>query len=121
MLGLDNRDWSSLYPLCKLVYVDKQVRIAPGRPLEGSNQIEPLDHERPCDGYHLECLGLPSVVLTPFTGVHNLFSIGYCGWPVKDLSECVSDQGPRCSMVLANPTMDITQQLFPLFDGDAVQ
>ena len=43
LLGLDRGDRSSLYPLCKLVYGDKQVRIAPGRPLERSNQIEPPD------------------------------------------------------------------------------
>ena len=41
LLILDCRDRSSLYPLCKLVYGDKQVRIAPRRPLEISNQIEP--------------------------------------------------------------------------------
>ena len=63
--------------------------------------------------------GLPSVVLTPFTGVHNLFSVGYCDQPVEALSERISDQGPRCGMMPADPTMDITQQLLPLFDGDA--
>ena len=87
LLGLDRRDRSSLYPLCKLVYGDKQVCIAPERSLERSAYIESPDHERPHDGDHLECLGwqvgLPSVVLTPFIGAHNLFSIGYCGWPVK--------------------------------------
>ena len=31
LLGLDHGDRSSLYPLCKLVYGDKQVRIAPER------------------------------------------------------------------------------------------
>ena len=36
---------------------DKQVRIALGRPLERSNKIDPLDHEWPRDGDHLECLG----------------------------------------------------------------
>ena len=41
LLGLDRRDLSSLYPLCKLVYGDKQVRIAPGHPLERSDQIKP--------------------------------------------------------------------------------
>ena len=45
LLGLDCGDWSSLYPLCKLVYGDKQVCIALGRPLERSNQIEPPDRE----------------------------------------------------------------------------
>ena len=41
LLGLDHGDRPSLYPLCKLVYGDKQVRIAPGRPLKRSDQIEP--------------------------------------------------------------------------------
>ena len=57
LLGLDRRDRSSLYPLRKLVYGDKQVRIALGCPLERYNQIEPPDHKRPCDGDRLECLG----------------------------------------------------------------
>ena len=57
LLGLDSRDRSSLYPLCKLVYGDKQVRTTPERPLERSDQIEPPDHERPRDGDRLECLG----------------------------------------------------------------
>ena len=64
-------------------------------------------------------MGLPSVVLTSFIGAHNLFGIGYCGQPVQALSECISDQGPRCGMVSTDPTVDITQQLLPLFDGDA--
>ena len=45
LLGLDYVDRSGIYPLCKLVYGDKQVCIALGRPLERSDQIEPLDHE----------------------------------------------------------------------------
>ena len=57
LLRHDCGDQSSLYPLCKLVYGDKQVCIAPGHPLERSNQIEPLDHEWPRDGDCLECLG----------------------------------------------------------------
>ena len=72
LLKLGHGDRSSLYPLHKLVYGDKQVRIAPGRPLERFNQIEPLDHKRPHDGDRLEFLGrqvgVPSVVLTPFIG-----------------------------------------------------
>ena len=57
LLKLDRGDRSSLYSLCKLVYGDKQVHIALGRPLERSDQIKPPDHERSCDGDHLECLG----------------------------------------------------------------
>ena len=57
LLGFDRGDRSGLYPLCKLVYGDKQVRIAPRCPLERSDQIEPPDHEQPRDGDRLECLG----------------------------------------------------------------
>ena len=64
-------------------------------------------------------MGLPSVVLTPFTGAHNLLSVGYCDRPVEALLECIFDQGPRCGMVLVDPTVDISQQLLPMFDGDA--
>ena len=123
LLRLDRGDRSSLYPLCKLVYGDKQVRIAPRRPLERSNQIKPPDHEWPHDGDHLECLGrlvgLLSIVLTPFTGAHNMFSVGYRGRPVEALSEHVFDRGPRRGMVPTDPSVDITQQLLPSFDGDA--
>ena len=57
LLGLDRGDRSSLCPLRKLVYDDKQVHIAPRCPLERSDQIEPPDREQPCDGDRLECLG----------------------------------------------------------------
>ena len=57
MLGLDHGDRSSFYPLCKLVYGDKQVGVAPGRLFEWSNQIESPDYEWPGDGDRLECLG----------------------------------------------------------------
>ena len=57
LLRLDRGDRLSLYPLCKLVYGDKQVGVSPGRPFEGSDQIEPLDHEWPHDGDCLERLG----------------------------------------------------------------
>ena len=45
-------------PLCKLVYIDKQVGIAPRRSFEGFDQIEPLDREWPRDGNRLERFGL---------------------------------------------------------------
>ena len=64
-------------------------------------------------------MGLPSIVLTPFTGAHNLFSVGYYVRLVEALSECISDQGPRRGMVPTDSTVDITQQLLLLFDGDA--
>ena len=95
MLRLDHEDRSGLYPLCKLVYGDKQVGIAPGSSLERSDQIEPPNCEWPHNGDRMECLGQqvspPSIVLTPFAGAHNLFGVGYCGRPVEALSERVSN------------------------------
>ena len=89
---------------------------------EWPNQIEPPDHEGPCDGDHLECLGrevsLPSIVLTPFVGAYDLLGVCYCSGPIEALSECVPNQGSRRGVVAADPTMDIAQQKLPLFDGD---
>ena len=57
LLGFECGDRPSFYPLCELVYGDKQVGVAPGCLFEWPNQIEPPDHEGPRDGDHLECLG----------------------------------------------------------------
>ena len=64
-------------------------------------------------------MGLLSIVLTPFIGAHNLFGVGYYGWPVEALTKCIFDQGSRRGMVTIDPTVDIAQQTLPLFDGDA--
>jgi len=60
-----------------------------------------------------------SVVLTPFAGAHDLLGVGYSGGPVEALSERISDQGSRRGMVIVDPTVDIAQQTFPLFEGNA--
>ena len=57
LLGLDCGDRPSFYPLCKLVYGDKQVGVASGHFFERSNQIEPPDRKWPGDGDRLERLG----------------------------------------------------------------
>ena len=63
-------------------------------------------------------MSLPSVVLIPFAGAHDLLGVGYCSGPVEALLERVPYQGSRCGMVTADPTMDIAQQKLPLFDKD---
>ena len=122
LLRLDHGDWSGFDPFCELVYGDKQVGVAPERLFERPNQIEPLDHEGPRDGDHLECLGqevsLPSIVLAPFVGAYDLLDVGYYSGPVEALSEYVPNQGSRRGVVTADPTVDIAQQKLPLFDGD---
>ena len=81
------------------------------------------DHKGPRDGNHLECLGrevsLLSIVLTPFVGAYDLLGVGYRGGTIEALSECVSNQGPWRGVVTIDATMDITQQVFPLLNGDA--
>ena len=57
LLRFDRGDRLSFYPLCKLVYGDKQVGVAPGHFFERSNQIESPDREQPGNGDRLECLG----------------------------------------------------------------
>ena len=57
LLGFDRGDRLSFYPLCKLVYGDKQVGVAPRHFFERSNQIEPPYHKWIGDGDHLERLG----------------------------------------------------------------
>ena len=89
------------------------MREAPGRPLEGPYQVEPLDREGPRDGDHLESLGrevcLPSIVLAPFAGAYDLLGVGFCSGPVEALSECVPNQVSRRGVVAADPTMDVAQ------------
>ena len=63
-------------------------------------------------------MSLPSVVLTPFAGAYDLLGDGYCSGPVEALSECVSNQGPRHSMVTADPIMDVAQLKSSLFARD---
>ena len=96
--------------------------LAPGRLFERPNQIEHPDHEEPCDGDHLECVGqevsLPSVVLALFAGAYDLLGVGYCSGPIEALSECVTNQGSRHGVVTADPTVDVAQQKLPLFGGD---
>ena len=47
-----------------------------------------------------------------------MLSVSYYNRPVEALSERVPNQGSRCGMVPVDPTMDVIQQLLPLFDRD---
>jgi hypothetical protein len=52
-------------------------------------------------------MGLPSIVLAPFTGMYDLLSISHGGWPVEALPECVSNESPWRSVVDTCPIVDI--------------
>ena len=62
---------------------------------------------------------MPSIVLASFAGAYDLLGVGHRGWPVEILSECVFDQGSRCGVMSADPSMDVFQQVLPLLGGDA--
>jgi hypothetical protein len=62
---------------------------------------------------------LSRVELTPLAGAYNPSGVGHHGWPVETLSESVSDEGPRCCMVIASPRVYFLQQLLSLGDGYA--
>jgi hypothetical protein len=67
LLRSDVGNGAGLDPLGKLVNGDEQVGEAPICFLQGSDQVEPLNDERPCDGNGLQGMswemGLPWVVL----------------------------------------------------------
>ena len=62
---------------------------------------------------------MPSVVLAPIVGAYDLLGVGYCSGLVEALLESVPNQGSRRGVVTIDPTMDIAQQMLPLFDRDA--
>jgi hypothetical protein len=64
-------------------------------------------------------IGLASVKLAPFTGAHDLASIGDRGGPVKALAERIAHEGARCGVVAAYARVYIPEELAPLGDGHA--
>jgi hypothetical protein len=63
-----------LDPLGKFVNGDEQVGEATSCPFQGSNQVEPPNSERPCDGNSLQGMsqevGLSCIVLASFAGAY---------------------------------------------------
>ena len=62
-------------------------------------------------------VSLPSIVLAPFIGVHDLLGLSYCSRPIEALSKYVSDQGSRCGMVTADPPWILLSKRFPYSMG----
>jgi hypothetical protein len=63
-----------LYPLEKFINDDEQVGEATSYPFQGSDQVEPPNSERPCDGNSLQGMsrevGLSCIVLASFAGAY---------------------------------------------------
>ena len=63
---------------------------------------------------------LPGIELAALVGPHDVGGIGDRGWPVKALLKCVPHKGAWRGVVTADASVDITDQLLALGDGDAL-
>ena len=60
-----------------------------------------------------------SIELAPLAGPHNVSGVGDRGGPVKALPKCVTHESAWRGVMAADASMDVTDQLLALGDGDA--
>ena len=65
-------------------------------------------------------MSLPGVKLAALAGPHDISGIGDRGGPVKTLPKCVAHEGAWRSVVTAKASVDVSDQLLALGDGDAL-
>src|SRR5688572_17943419 len=91
LLGPDAVQRSDLDPLREFVDGDQQVRVAPGRLLQGTDEVQTPYSEGPSDGYCLQSLSgqvCPlRIELAPFAGADNSSGVSLRRWPVEALPE----------------------------------
>jgi hypothetical protein len=106
LFGADFDQGSCVDPLSEFVDRDKQVGQAPGRFLEGFQEIQVPHDKRPHDGDGLELLGwrvdLSHKVLVHPAGPHHLNHVSSGRQQVKTLPERFSNHVPWQSMMLTN-------------------
>src|SRR5688572_1016423 len=105
LLGPDAVQRSDLGPLGEFVDGDQQVRVAPGRLLQGTDEVQTPYSEGPGDGYCLQSLSgqvCPlRIELAPFAGADNSSGVSHRRWPVEALPEGISNKGSGCCVVAA--------------------
>jgi hypothetical protein len=123
LLRLDLADGSSLDPLGELVDCHQQVSVAPGHLLQRANEVQSPHGEQSCDGDGLQSVNqevcLPGVELAALAGLHNISGVGDRSGLVKALSKRVAHEGTRRGVVTADASVDVTNQLLTLGNGDA--
>jgi hypothetical protein len=62
-------------------------------------------------------IGLASVELAPFAGVHNLAGVSDRSGPVEALVERVAHEGAWRRVVTTHARVDVAEELTPLGDG----
>ena len=123
MLRLDLADGSSLDLLGELVDCHQQVGETPGRLLQRADEVQSPHGKRPRDGDGLQSVGqevhLSSVELATHAGLHDVGGVGDRGGLVKALSKRVTHDGARRGVMTVGASVDVTDQLLSLGDGDA--
>jgi hypothetical protein len=99
------------------------VREALGCLLEGSDQVQSLEHEGLGDGYGLQGLSwyvcLLRILLVAFTSPDSLFSVGHDRGPIEALPEHFTDEGAWGRMVPAGSSMYVSKYMPPFLEHDA--
>ena len=62
---------------------------------------------------------LTGIELAAFAGPHDVIGISNRGGPVKALTKCITHEGALCGVVTADGSVDVTDQLLALGNGDA--
>ena len=60
-----------------------------------------------------------SIELATLAGPHNVGGVGDRGGPIETLPKRVTHEGSWCVVMTAGASMDVTDQLLALGDGDA--
>ena len=122
MLGSNLANGSSLDPLGEFVDCYQQVGEAHGRLLQRADEDQPPHGKWPRDGDGLQSVGrevrLSSIELATLAGPHDVGGVGDRGGPVKALSKRVTHEGARRGVMTAGASVDVTDQLLALGDGD---
>jgi hypothetical protein len=123
LLGPDAVQGSNLDPLGEFVDGDQQVRVAPGRLLQGTDEVQTPHSKGPGDGYRLQSLsgqvGLLRIELTSFAGADNSSGVSHRRWPVEALPESIPDEGSGRCVMAASPRVYFLQEFLTFGDGDA--
>jgi hypothetical protein len=99
------------------------VRVAPGRLLQGADEVQTPHGKGLGDGYRLQSLsgqvGLLRIELAPFAGADNSSGVSHRRWPVEALPESIPDKGSGCCVMAASSRVYFLQEFLTFGDGDA--
>jgi hypothetical protein len=99
------------------------VSVAPRRPSQGTDDVQPPHGERPCDGNRLQGvsreISLTSIEPAPLAGTHDLVAVSDRGGPVEALAERVAHEGVWCGVMATHARVDVSNELTTMGNRDA--